>query len=83
VAKVPKRSSLLFSILSFKSAIKLVIPAGAESRNPEKPYDYWIPATGSSPAQALREGQDGGYQMLNLNARFLASKVSLSPFEWL
>ena len=38
-------------------ATKLVFPAAAERRAgiQKRPCDYWIPATGSSPAQAPRE----------------------------
>ena len=53
-------------------ATKLVIPAAAERRAgiQKKPCYYWIPATGSSPAQAPREWRNDEYQMVYLIARY-------------
>ena len=50
---------------------KLVIPAAAErrARIQKRPFDYWIPATGSSPAQAPREWRKDEYQMVYLIAQ--------------
>ncbi len=67
----------VYYILIINPATKLVIPAEAEQRVgiQKRPCNYWIPATGSSPAQAPRERRDGRYQLVYLIARLIILSI--------